>query len=122
MVAELLPYAGTPFDFSINPSPEPDALMAQIADVLTRAKWDWKSKQGTAGIALGRPGHPQSGIMTSFVGLGIEIDISKIDDWGPALSALASALRTRQIEAKANAATDGSAKPDAVHIYVGIKP
>jgi hypothetical protein len=120
-VAALLPFAGMPFDFSVNPTPEPSALMGQIARILVRANWKWEAKKSSGGLQFGSGTQPASGLMPAFVGLAFEIDVSKTE-WQPALVTLTDVFRRAGIDAKANVANDGSASPDAIHIYVGAKP
>ena len=122
IVAALKPFAGMRFDFTIQPGPEPEALMGQIAEILARAGWVWQPKQNAGAIAFLIAGKPQSGVNTSFVGLGAEIDSSKAREWRPALVALTEAFAAEALPMRANIAADGSALPDGIHIFVGGKP
>jgi hypothetical protein len=120
-VAALSAFAGTPFDFSVNPTPEPAALMGQIATILVNAKWHWEAKKNLGGLQFGGGAQPASGLMPAFVGLAFEIDVSKTE-WQPALIVLTNIFTQAGIATKANVANDGSADPGAIHIYIGAKP
>ncbi|MEJ0052293.1 MAG: hypothetical protein WDN02_13990 [Methylovirgula sp.] len=117
----LKPFAGVSFDFSASPTAEPQALMMQIASALENAGWVWQTNKKAGGIALTTPGKPNSAINTGFVGLAAEIDVSKTDAWEPALVALIQAFAAEGLALRGNIANDGSATPDAIHIYVGVK-
>lgn len=120
-IAVMKSYAGTPFDLSVNPGPESQALMMQIASALEAAGWQWRAAESQSGLSINIPGKPAASPNTSLVGLGVEIDVSKVNEWGHALSVLVGALREADIQTIGNVATDGSASPNAVHIYVGQK-
>jgi hypothetical protein len=53
--------------------------------------------------------------------VAIEIDISKEKEWTGAVLALGTAFSAEGIQPKMNKANDGSASPDAVHLYFGTK-
>jgi hypothetical protein len=121
VVEQLKAFAGTPFDFGVSPTPEPQALMMQIGSLLESAGWQWVTPEKLGSIDINVTGRPPANIMTGFVGLGLEIDQSKVPSWRSALLALAAVLRQAVPDTKANIAIDGSAPPNAVHIYVGSK-
>lgn len=120
-VDALWPFAGTPFDLGVNPSPEPQALMGQIASMLESAGWVWVKPANMGSLFVDTPHKPGAKLMTGFVGLGVEIDQSKAAEWTMAEAALVIVLRALVPGMKANIAMDGSAAPNAIHIYVGTK-
>lgn len=122
LVTSCRPFAGIPFDFAVNPTPEPQALMGQISEALRAAGWIWVARENTHGLAITSTGNPQSGINISFVGLGVELDVSKNAEWGAAVVALTRPIAMAGIAVRVNIANDDSAPPNAVHIFIGVKP
>jgi len=112
-------FAGTPFDVSVTLESEPQGFGAQIGTLLESAGWVWKNRNNTPGIAINLGPH-QAG-MVNMSGMGIEIDVSKTAEWQEAVLNLGNALLVEGIQLIMNRATDNSASPDAVHIYVGSK-
>jgi hypothetical protein len=120
IVEAIRPFAGTPFDLSLSPNPEPLALMGQVEDVLMEAGWDWRPVRQL--IAFNRPGKPAVAMHTGE-GIQVLIASSKKAEWEPAVVALANALVVIGIErVVAHEADDGSADAEAIHIRIGIKP
>jgi hypothetical protein len=120
MTKALKPFAGTPFDFSIQPDPEPVALMDQIADVLVAAGWIWKDAAAT-GTTLARRTKPKA-LMTTATGLTIAIDDTRCSDWEKAVLALQAQLVASDIDATAmSLTTQGVVTATAVHIKIGKK-
>jgi hypothetical protein len=117
MVERLKPYAGTPFDFTVDASPEPLAFADRISDTLIKA--GWKRVPFPAGNIFSGTGENKSRVMISSLQLGFEIDASKIPEWGNALAALGSSFA--EFKPRVNVANDGSAPDNAIHIFVGAK-
>lgn len=120
VIGTLGRFAKTPFDIGVNPGHEPQKLMGQIISMLKAAGWQLVDASDLHGLAIVID-HKSARLMTGFEGLAVEIDQSKASEWEPALLALATVLRTAIPDTKANIATDGSAAPNAIHIYVGTK-
>lgn len=116
----LTDFAGTPYDFSINPGHELIDLAGQIIGMLDLAKWTHVAYPNAGTIIVNLDGKPAR-LLPDFAGLGVEIDKSKVAEWSNAASALTLILRTAVPDTKGNVATDGGAPPNAVHIYVGTK-
>jgi hypothetical protein len=117
-IVELLkPYAGTPFDLKINPSPEAVAFANRVSDTLIKA--DRKRLPYSGGRIVLGSGESSAGILISGMPLSFETDPSKLPDWNDAMLALGKAFA--QFGPKLNAANDGSAAPNAIHVYVGAK-
>jgi hypothetical protein len=122
ITAKMKPFAGMPFDFSIQPDPEPIALMGQIGSTLKAAGLSWEQWHGAPGIPVfNQPGMPQAGIV-AFSGLMIQIDDAKTSEWGGAVVTIWDALKAEGVEADAIRITDGTETPNAIHIYIGRKP
>ena len=121
MVNVLGSFAGTPFDLGVNPGAEPQNLMMQIASVLDAAKWKWEKNPKAGSIIVEIPGKPPAMIMTSFIGLALEIDGSKKAEWTIPLTSLCLELRKTFPETLCNVANDGSVPTNAIHIYIGTK-
>jgi hypothetical protein len=120
MTEVLKSFAGTPFDFAVQPEPEPVALMDQIADALVAAGWIWQPSGGS-GMALVRHGKPQAS-MTTATGLSIAIDDTRCSDWDKAVLALQAQLVESNIDAAAaSLTTKGVVTATAVHIKIGRK-
>jgi hypothetical protein len=118
--AAAAPFSGTPFDVSVNLESEPQGFAAQLCGLLESAGWVWKEKNNTPGLSF-NVGKHQAGLLTRGPQLALEIDVSKIEDWGPAMRAIGNALLAEGIQIVMNGANDNSASPDAVHLYVGSK-
>lgn len=120
MVPKLRPFAGSPFNFSVQVDQESVDLMEQIASVLAAAGWE---RRATAANVTYMPpgGLPHAGVSA---GRGVQIQISSTrnNDWAPAVIALRDALRGAGIETEGKSITDGTESPDAIHVYVGGKP
>lgn len=113
-------FAGTPYDFSVNPSPETMTLVDQIIRLLDAAGWKRVEYPNPGVIALDVENIPARAI-PSFAGLIVEIDQSKRFEWQRAVTALVAVLHNSIPEARGNIANDGKPPPNAVHIYVGTK-
>jgi hypothetical protein len=113
-------FPGTPFDVGVTLESEPQNFASQIGALLEASGWVWKDRNNTPGLAINLGKH-QAGMVNGGPAFGIEIDISKDKDWKGAVLALGNALIAEGIKPVMNEASDGSASPDAVHIYVGSK-
>jgi hypothetical protein len=120
IVAKLKPFAGTPFDFSIQTDPAPIGLVEQISAVLERAGWARVTTE-SGPIVFNIPGEPPAGVV-SFSGLQIQITESRRADWDNAVATLWNALLIDGLQVTALAVPDNEAKANAVHIMVGKKP
>jgi hypothetical protein len=118
VINKIKAFAGTPFDFAINASPEPQSIAKRLGEALERAGWKWQA-YSTSGMSASFPGKPRMQVDTGFVGLGVEID-AKANDLLSPFHALADALNDEKLNATANIRTD-IPLPTAIHIYVGIK-
>jgi hypothetical protein len=122
IVKRLKAFTGMRFDLAIRPEPEPQALAEQIAATLQAAGWIRQAKQNAGSLVITIPGKPNAAIATGFIGLGAEIDRSRTSEWGSTLTALVDAFTDEGFVMRSNVATDGSAPPDGIHIFVGSKP
>jgi hypothetical protein len=121
IVRRLKTFAGIHFDLAIRPEPEPQAFAEQIAAVLQAAGWIRVAKQNAGSLAITIPGKPNAAVAAAFVGLGAEIDGSRAAEWGSPMSALVNALTDQGFAFRSNVATDGTAPPDAIHLFIGSK-
>lgn len=122
LVKRLRPFAGIHFDLAIRPEPEPQAFAEQVASVLQAAGWIRQAKQNAGSLFIKIPGKPNAAIATGFLGLGAEIDTSRSADWGSTLTSLVDAFTDEGFVMRSNIATDGTAPPDAIHLFIGSKP
>lgn len=113
-------FPGTPFDVSVNLESEPQNFAAQLGAILKSAGWVWKNRNNTPGLAI-RLGPYEAGMLNGGPALGLEIDVSKSDEWSAPLLALGNALQVEGVQVVMNRAMDNSATPDAIHLYVGSK-
>jgi hypothetical protein len=118
--AAVAGFPGTPFDIMVNLESEPQGFAAQIGELLESVEWVWKDRNNTPGLAINIGKH-QAGMLNGGPALGIEIDSSKDKDWAGAVLALGGAFLVEGIQPVMNKANDGSASPDAVHLYFGSK-
>jgi hypothetical protein len=109
------------FDLAIRPEAEPQAFAEQVAATLQGAGWVRQAKQNAGSLVLRIPGKPNAAIAAGFLGLGAEIDTSRSNDWGSVLGALVDAFSDRGFPMRGNIAADGSAPPDAIHLFIGSK-
>jgi hypothetical protein len=107
LVEAVKPFAKTPFDVSIQPDPEPLALMEQICEALVEAGWDWRPVKK---ISLNRPGKPSVGMHTGQ-GVQVLVESTMMPEWEPAVLALANVLHRIGLETIASHADDGRAPP-----------
>jgi F0F1-type ATP synthase membrane subunit b/b' len=121
IVEELKSFAGTPFVTAAAHDPEAQALMSQIEDVLTEAGFEQKPWRGRELLAS-RPGKPATGV-TAVIGLYVQADSSRSTQLEPAVTAIATALRDRGLEAKAEVGRmTANTNQGAIQILVGKKP
>jgi hypothetical protein len=113
-------FPGTPFDVSVNLESEPQNFASQLGFVLEGAGWLWKNRNNTPGISI-KLGPHEAGMLNGGPALGLEIDVSKSDEWAIPLLAIGNALQEEGFLVVMNRAMDNSASPDAVHLYVGSK-
>jgi hypothetical protein len=113
-------FSGVPFDITVNTETEPQNFASQIGKLLESAGWVWKERNNSPGPKFSVGGH-SAGMTTKFSGFGIEIDVSRVREWQPALLALGNFLRTEGFSVVINVANDDSASPDAIHLYFGTK-
>jgi hypothetical protein len=118
--AAVAGFPGTPFDVAVNLESEPQSFAAQVGALLESAGWIWKDRNNTPGIAI-NVGKHQAAMFGDATPLGIEIDASKDKDWTGAVLALGGAFLAEGIQPVMNKANDGSASPNAVHLYFGSK-
>jgi hypothetical protein len=118
--AVIARFSGTPFDIMVNLESEPQSFAGQIGGLLESAGWIWKDRNNTPGLSINIGKH-QAGMLNGGPPLAIEIDVAKDKDWKGAVLALGTALLVEGIQPVMNEATDNSASPDAVHLYVGSK-
>jgi hypothetical protein len=123
MFTKLKRYAGTPFAFSMLPTPEPIALADRMGAVLAQAGWTPMDFPAHGGLKISAPNGKNGGIITSFVGLRIEVPQAQFGKWGAAAVALTDALNAIPgIEASAMQVTPGTeSTQDAIAIFVGAK-
>ena len=122
IVKRLKAFAGTHFDLAIRPESEPQAFAEQIAATLQAAGWIRQAKQNAGSLVIKIPGKPNAAIATGFLGLGAEIDTSRANEWGNILASLADGFTDEGFPMRSNVASDGTAPPDAVHVFIGSKP
>jgi len=122
IIDQLKPFSRMRFDFAVHPDPESQAFTEQIAATLQAAGWIRQAKSNAGSLVITIPGKPPAAIATGFIGLGAEIDNSRVSEWSRALDALVGAFSAEGFAMRSNAATDGTAPPDAIHIFVGTKP
>jgi hypothetical protein len=122
IIKKLTPYAAMRFDLAIRPEPEPQSFAEQLAATLQAAGWQRQAKQNAGSLVITIPGKPPAAIATGFMGLGAEIDASRASQWGDVLASLVGAFSDEGFSMRSNAASDGTAPPDAIHIFVGSKP
>ena len=101
-----------------------ELLLGPIKSALAGGGWlqiDWKDKS-PAPVTYVRPGRPIVGGV-SAIGVIVEVDQSKLTEFGKAAEMLASALNIEGIAAVATFdAKSSAANPDAIHILIGHKP
>jgi hypothetical protein len=122
IVKRLKTFSGTHFDLAIRPEPEPQAFAEQIAATLQAAGWIRQAKQNAGSLVIKIPGKPNAAIATGFFGLGAEIDTSRSSEWGSIVASLADGFSDEGFPMRSNVASDGSAPPDAIHLFIGSKP
>ena len=122
IIEKLKPFSGMHFDFAVRPDPEPQAFVEQLAATLQASGWIRQAKQNASSLVITIPGKPPAAIATGFTGLGAEIDGSRVSEWSKALAALVDSFSAEGFPMRSNVATDGTAPPDAIHIFVGTKP
>lgn len=122
LVKRLRAFSGIHFDLAIRPEPEPQAFAEQVASVLQAAGWIRQAKQNAGSLFIKIPGKPNAAIATGFLGLGAEIDTSRSADWEGTLASLVDAFTDEGFAMRSNVATDGTAPPDAIHLFIGSKP
>ncbi len=114
--------AGTVFDIGLQTGdPEAEGLLNPIETALKSAGWtqiDWRGGD----VVLSRTGRPICGIV-SLIGLVIQMSPTKVEEYWPAATALAEALNSEGISAKAEPGSAAQAEnADAMHILIGKKP
>jgi hypothetical protein len=122
IIRAIKPFSGMHFDFAVRPDPEPESFMEQLAATLQAAGWIRQAKQNAGSPVVAIPGKPNAAITTDFIGLGAEIDSTRTPNWSEALAALVNSLSAEGFHMRSNVASDGTAPPDAIHIFVGPKP
>jgi hypothetical protein len=122
IVKRLKTFAGTHFDLAIRPEPEPQAFAEQVAATLQAAGWIRQAKQNAGSLVIRISGKPNAAIATGFFGLGAEIDTSRSSEWGSILASLSDGFSDEGFPMRSNIASDGSAPPDAIHLFIGSKP
>ena len=122
IVRRLKTFAGIHFDLAIRPEAEPQAFAEQVAAALQAAGWIRQAKQNTGSLVIKIPGKPSAAIATGFVGLGAEIDTSRAGEWGNVLASLVDGFTDEGFPMRSNVASDGTAPPDGIHVFVGSKP
>jgi hypothetical protein len=120
VIAAAARFPGIPFDVSVNLESEPQNFAAQIGAVLESAGWIWKNRNSMPGLSI-KVGSHEAGLLNNGPSIGLEIDASRTADWSAALLAVGNALQAEGFQPAMNRATDNSASPDAVHLYVGSK-
>jgi hypothetical protein len=122
LVKRLKTFAGVHFDLAIRPEPEPQAFAEQVAATLQAAGWIRQAKQNAGSLFIKIPGKPNAAIATGFFGLGAEIDTSRSAEWENILASLADGFTDEGFPMRGNVASDGTAPPDAIHLFIGSKP
>jgi len=122
IIKKLRSFSGMRFDFAVRPDPEPQSFTEQLAATLQASGWIRQAKQNAGSLVITIPGKPPAAIATGFSGLGAEIDNSRVSEWGEVLASLVGAFSAEGFPMRSNVASDGTAPPDAIHIFVGSKP
>ncbi len=117
---KLKPFAGIPFDLSLQLDSETIGLMEQVGASLKAAGLIWKGRSHGSPVFT-QPGSPPAGIV-AFTGIMIQIDSSKTYEWDKAVVAIKDALSAEGLEVQSMRIIDGTETPDAIHIYIGRKP
>jgi hypothetical protein len=125
-VERLAHFPDTPFDLVVGSDSETIELLKTVQSILVAAKWKQIAAQGPIGLGGSDPLiglTPDSGVL-------IEANISRGADWGQQtgqMQALWELFLSSGIPAKsvlacaANPACTG-VSPNAIHIFIGIKP
>jgi hypothetical protein len=117
----LKPFAGTLFDFQVQPDNESLALMSEIGLSLKGA--DWKREDWSGVIVVDVPGEPKTGVAVGTQGLEIQIAESRLRDFGPRIVVLGNLLRGDGLAVVAHFHPDATyGNRDVIHIVVGAKP
>src|ERR1700761_1117944 len=122
LVKRFKMFNGIHFDLAIRPEPEPQAFAEQIAATLQAAGWIRQAKQNAGSQVIKIAGKPNAAIAANFVGLGAEIDTSRSADWGSIVASLGAGFSEEGFPIRSNVALDGTAPPDAIHLFIGSKP
>lgn len=117
----LKPFAGTLFDFQVQPDNESLALMGEIGLSLKGANW---KRQDWAGlIVIEVSGEPKAGVAVGTQGLEIQIAESRLHDFGPRIVALRNLLTGDGLAVVAHFHPDATyGNRDVIHIVIGAKP
>ncbi len=118
---KLKPFAGTPYDFTVHPEAEPEALMEDIASALGKAGWVRRPRDGSVPLRT-LSGRPAVGTITTFSGVQVEIAETRTGDFGNAALTLRDMLGVAGLPTTALRFPDGNDTADAVHIFIGKKP
>lgn len=110
-------YAGTPYDLGANPNQI--AFMETVDGMLTAAGWHRLTPQPPpgAGMALLLDGKARINYVS---GIYIEIALSRLDQWGPAVQALRAAFEVEGIPVIAQTSPNQT-DDTAVHVVIGSK-
>jgi hypothetical protein len=120
IIKTLKKFSGTTFDMAIQQEADSEALALVIDDILKSAGWneiDWKGGM----LVFTRPGRNVAGIIV-LNDVILQMDKSRVSEFMPAATALASALVKEGITARAEGGSGTHAEnTHALHVLVGQK-
>jgi hypothetical protein len=120
-VEELKSLAGLPFVVASVHDAEAVALIGQIEELLSEAglvHQPWRGRE----LLASRPGKPAVGV-TNVIGIYVQADASRQAQFEPAVNAIATALKERGLDAKAEIGRmTANTNQGAIQILVGKKP
>ena len=118
-VASIKPFAGTPYELAVNPTPEPLHLVDQIDSVLHSAGWIPNDNASTnfrviVNLSLGTKAE-----QVLSTGVSIQLTKALYDKYRQAADALIEALEMAGIPVSKGYLPDTDASPNNIHIVVG---
>lgn len=119
IVASIKPFADTPYELAVNPTPEPLHLADQIDSILHSAEWIPKDNASTDLRLIVRLSLGTKAEETLSTGVSIQLTKALYDKYKQAADILIRALGTAGIPVSEVYLPDSDASPNNIHVVVG---
>jgi hypothetical protein len=121
IAAKLKPFANTPYELSVNATPETANLLEAVDAILRAAGWANKESARTdfrTNFTLRSGSKAEQGV---FSRVSVNVTMALVGKYGTALAAFQTAFRTEGIDVGIGIVSSDDPSPNNIHVMIGTK-